>query len=204
MSILDKCWKKTIPANSMLYEYLQQQYIFRSGSVPGIFNVIEINTHHKVEVDRWAFPSFYRSYMGRLIYRRVLLIKMWESHKNASVASLSKFLTILKHLCQITSFTDCFIETCLAEASEDAVMATWVPKVLQEWLIIEFKCGHGITHLYGGTQTRVRFHQNLVSFKCLHIYCDTTTQPFRLEVLVFKTPNMAHTGYATRCWSHLF
>ena len=143
MSILDKCWKKTIPANSTLYEYLQQQYIFKSGSVPGVFNVVEINTHHKVEVDRWAFPSFYRSYMGPLIYRRALLIKMWESHKNASVASLSKFPTILKHLRQIASFTDRVVETCLAEASEDTVTATWIPKVLQEWLIIEFKCGHG-------------------------------------------------------------
>lgn len=81
--------------------------------------------------------------MGRLIYRRALLIKMWESHKNASVASLSKFPTILKHLRQIASFTDRVVETCLAEASEDTVTATWIPKVLQEWLIIEFKCGHG-------------------------------------------------------------
>ena len=68
---------------------------------------------------------------------------MWELHKNASVASLSKFLTILKHLHQITFFTDHVVETCLAEVSEDTIIATWIPKVLQEWLIIELKCGHG-------------------------------------------------------------
>ena len=62
--------------------------------------------------------------------------------------------------------------------------------------------------LCGRMQSRVRFlpwiHQNLVSFKFLCIYCDTDTQPFRLDILGFKTPNMVHTGYTTQCWPHLF
>ena len=108
MSILNKCWKKYIPASSTLYEYLQQQYIFKSGSGPAIFSIIEINTHHKVEVAQWAFPSFYRSYLGQLMYRQALLIKMWELHKNTSITSPSNFPIILKHLHHVLYWSCCW------------------------------------------------------------------------------------------------
>ena len=51
---------------------------------------------------------------------------------------------IFKHLCQLVLFTNHVIKTCLAIAKGDTVSATWVPKILQEWLILEFKAGHGV------------------------------------------------------------
>ena len=138
MSILDTCWKKSIPSPSALYEYEQQQYIFKKGTAQGLFNM-----HYNSQVECWMFPTFYRSYMGRLIYRRVLLIKLWSMHKRQTLTTLPNSTTVFKHLCQLVSFTDRVVETCLADVRGVMVSATWVPKILQEWLILEFNAGHG-------------------------------------------------------------
>ena len=144
MSILDKCWKKSVPSPSALYEYEQQQYIFKKGTTQGLFDIVEVNTHYNTQVERWTFPAYYRSYMGRLIYRRALLIKLWSMHKGQTLTTLPNSPTVFKHLRQLVSFTDRVIETCLADARGVTVSATWVPKILQEWLILEFNAGHGI------------------------------------------------------------
>lgn len=143
MLIIDKCLKKNIPSNSELYSYLQQQYIFKAGKVPGLFSIVEVNTHHNTHLVEWTFPSFYRSYMGRLIFRRALYIKMWELQKSRAVTSLPNLPTLLKNIRYLTSFTDRVVEACLVEASQHTVTPTWVPNVLCEWLILEFHCGHG-------------------------------------------------------------
>ena len=96
---------------------------------------------------KWPFPSFYRSYLGRLIYRRALYIKMWELQKSPAITSLPNLSTILKHLCHLASFTDQVVEACLTEASQHDVVPTWVPEILWEWLILEFHCGHGYNAL---------------------------------------------------------
>ena len=67
MYILEHSWKKTAPP-STLYEYEQQQFKFKKGNVAGIFEVLEINTHHNTVVECWNLPSFYKSYLGHLIF----------------------------------------------------------------------------------------------------------------------------------------
>ena len=138
MFIIERCWKKIAPANSILYEYQQQQYILKSGAGPGLFYIVEVNTHHNSQMAKWPFPSFYSSYLGGLINRWALYIKMWELQKSPAIASLPNLLTILKHLCHLASFTDQVIK-----ASQHDVVSTWVPKALQEWLILKLHCGHG-------------------------------------------------------------
>ena len=138
MFIIKKCWKKVALVNSALYEYQQQQYIFKSRAGPGLLYVVEVNTHHNSQMAKWPFPSFYRSYLGRLIYRQALYIKMWELQKSPAITSLPNLLKILKNLCHLASFTDQVIK-----ASQHNMFPTWVPKILHEWLILEFHCGHG-------------------------------------------------------------
>ena len=125
------------------YEYQQQQYIFKSGAGPGLFYVMEVNTHHNSQMAKWLFPFFYRSHLGCLIYRWALYIKMWELQKSPAITSLPNLSMILKHLHHLTSFTDWVVKACLTEASQHNVVPTWVPKTLQEWLILGFHCGHG-------------------------------------------------------------
>ena len=121
MFIIEKWWKKVAPVNSALYEYQQQQYIFKSGAGPGLLYVVEVNTHHNSQMAKWPFPSFYRSYLGHLIYRWALYIKMWELQKSRAIASLPNLSMILKHLRHLASFTDQVVEACLTEASQHNV-----------------------------------------------------------------------------------
>ena len=143
MLIIKKCWKKSMLANSTLYECQQQQYVFKSKAGPSLFNVVELNTHHNTQIARWTFPSFYRSHLSYLVYRQAHYIKMWELQKSPTIASLPNLSVILKHLCHLASFTDWVIEACLTEASQHNVVPTWVPKILYEGLILEFHCGLG-------------------------------------------------------------
>ena len=103
--------------------------------------------HYNTQVKRWTFPAFYRSYIGQLIYRCVLLIKLWSMHKQQTLTTLPNSTTVFKHLCQLVSFTNRVVKTCLANARGVTVLATWVPKILQEWLILEFNAGHGVNAL---------------------------------------------------------
>ena len=143
MFIIEKCWKKVALVNSALYEYQQQQYIFKSRAGPHLLYVVEVNTHCNSQMAIWPFPSFYRSYLSRLIYRWALYIKMWELQKSPAIASLPNLSMILKHLRHLTSFTDRVVKACLTKASQHNMVPTWVPKILREWLILEFHCGHG-------------------------------------------------------------
>ena len=148
MFIIERCWKKIALANSTLYEYQQQQYIFKSRAGPGLFYIVEVNTHHNSQMAKWPFPSFYRIYLGHLIYRWALYIKMWELQKSPAITSLPNLSMILKHLCHLaSSFTDQVVEACLTKASQHDVVPTWVPKTQWEWLILKFHCGHGYNAL---------------------------------------------------------
>ena len=143
MHILEHCWKKTAPPPSALYEYEQQQFKFKKGTAVGIFEVLEINTHYNTVINHWNFPSFYKSYLGRLMFRRSLYIKLWKMHKDSFLTSLPNSSNVFKHLRQLVSFTDRVVEACLEEAKTSGGSSSWVPNILREWLILEFKSGHG-------------------------------------------------------------
>jgi hypothetical protein len=143
MHVLEHCWKKAAPSPSKFYEYEQQQYEFEEGTTPGLFKVLEVNTHHNAIVNTWNFPSFYKSHLGRLIFRRSLYIKLWKVYKQSAITSLPNSSTIFKHLRQLVSFTDRVVEDCMEEAVSNEGSSSWIPKILHEWLILEFRCGHG-------------------------------------------------------------
>ena len=64
-------------------------------------------------------------------------------HKDSFLTSLSNSSNVFKHLRQLVSFTDRVIEACLEEAKYNGGSSSWVPNILWEWLILEFKSGHG-------------------------------------------------------------
>jgi hypothetical protein len=157
MQTIEQCWRKGAPSNVKLYKYKQQQYVFRTGTEIGIMNVVELNTDHNTELAILQFPSFFRQYLGRLIFRRALYIKVWDAQKNSDVCSLPNFSSILKRIRHLTSFTDLVVEACLNEASEHVITPTWIPTILCEWLILEFHLvsGHRILEWLDGHKDEI-------------------------------------------------
>ena len=54
---------------------------------------------------------------------------------------------LFKNIHQIEPFTDHVVELCLADSKRTPVLLSWVLRLLQEWLILKLKVGHGINAL---------------------------------------------------------
>lgn len=144
-TILEECWPKASPPVKDHFAIAQQAFRFAPGDKHGCFKVIEYNTAQSdSEFERCKFPSFYRGYLGRLINRRSLYLVMWEHSKNGSGAkSFPHFSEVFKQIRALADFSDRVLDACLKSAERDCRSSTWVPERLREWLIIEYKVGHG-------------------------------------------------------------
>jgi hypothetical protein len=159
MSIFQRCLKKSTPRPNDMHSFLQQEFVFEDSTQEGLFIVYEQNIHHKELVFRCYFPSFYQDYLSRLVNRRSLYIKMWQRHDNKALKSLPDFGEIFKYLRHLVDFTDRVVDLCLKDAKSEMASSIWVPKLLREWLILEFNVGHG----FQNAQDWVREHQGQFS-----------------------------------------
>ena len=50
-------------------------------------------------------------------------------------------LEVFKYVWHQVDFTDCIMEHCIKDARKERANETWIPKLLQEWLIIKFHIG---------------------------------------------------------------
>ena len=143
MSIINRCWKKTVPRANDVYAFAQQQFLFRESKEEGVFEVYDYDVHYKEEVFCCFFPTFFKDHLGRLVYRRSLYIKMWQLNTDDALKLIPNFSNIFKNLRQITDFTDRVVEVCLNDAKKALATSVWVPAILQEWLLLEYHVGHG-------------------------------------------------------------
>lgn len=141
MSIFERCFKNRVPPTTEFALFSQQEYRFEQGD-NGVFNVSEYNTLHKERTHLCKFPSFYRGYLARLIHRRGLYISIWQQFRGGGIRKNAPgWAEVFKYVRHQVDFTDRIVEHCIEDAREEGANETWIPKLLQEWLIIEFHVG---------------------------------------------------------------
>ena len=84
---------------------------------------------------------------------------MWEQHNKKALQSLPDLVDTFKYLRHLVDFTDRDVDMCLNNARTQLEPLTWVPMLLQEWLILEFNIGHG----FEKAQEWIRNHQDRCS-----------------------------------------
>ena len=141
MSIFKCCCKNHVPPTTEFALFSQQEHRFEQRD-NGVFNVSEYNTLHKERTHLCKFPSFYRGYLGRLIHHHGLYISMWQQFLGGGICKNAPgWAEVFKYVQHQVDFTDHIMEHCIEDTRKEGANETWIPKLLQEWLIIKFHIG---------------------------------------------------------------
>ena len=164
MQIYKQCWKCNIVSANKFSLYEQQMFKFKEKpNMGGVFTVVEVNTYKpssEAEIHICTFPSFFKSYLGCLIYCHSLYIYMWKEHQLKKFNTYPGHTEVFKHIHQMLNFTNEVVMKCIGEATKANVDANWIPVHPYKWLIIKFKVG---SHKKENADHLIQWHHDNLS-----------------------------------------
>ena len=134
MSIFECCCKNRVPPTT--------EFLSRSIDLNRETTVYSMCQLYKERTHICKFPLFYRGYLGRLIHHRGLYISMWQQFWGGGICKNAPgWAEVFKYVQHQVDFTNHIVEHCIKDSRKERVNETWIPKLLQEWLTIEFHIG---------------------------------------------------------------
>ena len=134
MSIFECCCKNCVPPTT--------EFLSRSIDLNRETTVYSMCQLYKERTHICKFPLFYRGYLGRLIHHCGLYISMWQQFWGGDICKNAPgWAEVFKYVQHQVDFTNHIVEHCIEDSRKERVNETWIPKLPQEWLIIEFHIG---------------------------------------------------------------